>query len=49
VELAGRLKLSQSFVSKLERGDRRIEVVELRIICGVYGTKRSEFVQRLEN
>jgi len=48
VELAKRLKQSQSFVSKMERGDRRIDIVQLRTICGIYGLRLSEFVQRFE-
>jgi transcriptional regulator with XRE-family HTH domain len=48
VELAKRLRQSQSFVSKMERGDRRIDIVQLRTICGIYGLRLSEFVQRFE-
>ncbi len=32
-ELAKRLGTDQSFVSKYERGERRLDVVELRAIC----------------
>jgi transcriptional regulator with XRE-family HTH domain len=32
-ELAERLGLHQSFVSKFESGDRRIDVVEFLLIC----------------
>jgi len=48
VQLAKRLKLSQSFVSKMERGDRRIDVVQLRTICRIYGMTLSQFVSELE-
>ena len=48
VQLAKRLKQSQSFVTKMERGDRRIDVVQLRTICRIYGLTLSEFVARLE-
>jgi transcriptional regulator with XRE-family HTH domain len=48
VELAKRLKQSQSFVSKMERGDRRIDIVQLRTICQIYGLALSKFVDRLE-
>ena len=47
-QLAKRLKQSQSFVSKIERGDRRIDIVQLRTLCKIYGRTLSEFVQRLE-
>src|SRR5438128_736754 len=49
VELARRLGQTQSFVSKLERGDRRIDIVQLRTLCGIYGLTLPEFVERLEN
>lgn len=33
VELAKRLKVTQSFVSKCERGGRRLDLVEIRMWC----------------
>jgi ribosome-binding protein aMBF1 (putative translation factor) len=48
VQLAKKLKQSQSFVSKIERGDRRIDIVQLRTICKIVGTTLMEFVARLE-
>ena len=48
VQVAKRLKQSQSFVTKMERGDRRLDVVQLRTICRLYGTTLTEFVARLE-
>ena len=48
VDLAERLGQSQSFVSKVERGDRRLDVVQLRTICGELGTTLMDFVQELE-
>src|SRR6202044_724287 len=47
-QLAKKLKQSQSFVSKMERGDRRIDIVQLRTICRIFGWTLSEFVERLE-
>lgn len=32
-EVAERLGQTQSFVSKVERGERRIDIVELRTLC----------------
>lgn len=48
VELAKKLRQSQSYVSKVERGDRRLDIVQLRTICQVLGLTLAEFVQRLE-
>ena len=48
VELARRLGLTQSQVSKLERGDTRIDVVQLRAMCAACGLSLLDFVKRLE-
>lgn len=48
VDLAEKLGQSQSFVSKLERGDRRIDIVQLRTLCHTYGLTLSSFVERWE-
>ena len=47
-ELATRLGETQSFVSKCERGERRLDVVELRAFCQALGRTLSRFVQELE-
>lgn len=39
---------TQSFVSKVERGERRLDVVELRTFCRAVGTTLAAFVGRLE-
>lgn len=48
VELAGRLGQTQSFISKCERGERRLDVVELRAFCLAMGIPLLEFVAGLE-
>jgi transcriptional regulator with XRE-family HTH domain len=48
VQLARALGQSQSFVSKAEKGDRRLDLVQLRTICLALGTALPEFVARLE-
>jgi len=48
VELAEKLGESQSFVSKIERGARRLDVMELRLICQLLGMTLLEFVNELE-
>jgi transcriptional regulator with XRE-family HTH domain len=47
-DLAKQLKLTQSFVSKIERGDRRLDIIQLRTICEVFGLSLAEFVEQLE-
>jgi transcriptional regulator with XRE-family HTH domain len=44
VALAERLNETQSYVSKVERGERRLDLVQLQVICRVLGTDLSEFV-----
>jgi transcriptional regulator with XRE-family HTH domain len=48
VDLAKALGRSQSYVSKVERGDRRLDIVQLRTICQALGLTLTEFVRRLE-
>ena len=46
-QAAKRLKKHQSFVSKCESGERRVDVVELIAFCGAYGVSAEKFVRRL--
>ena len=48
VDLAGVLGKSQSFVSKCERGEARIDVIQLRTLCHALGTNLASFVSTLE-
>jgi transcriptional regulator with XRE-family HTH domain len=48
VDLAKKLKLTQSFVSKVERGDRRLDIVQLRTICNALGLTLRQFVEQFE-
>ncbi len=48
VELAEALGQSQSFVSKCERGERRLDVIQLRTLCHTLGLTLPEFVDSLE-
>ncbi|WP_322062965.1 helix-turn-helix transcriptional regulator [Paraburkholderia sp. J63] len=48
VEVASRLDATQTFVSKCERGERRLDVIELREWCLALGTTLSDFVDKLE-
>jgi transcriptional regulator with XRE-family HTH domain len=48
VDLAERLSQTQSYVSKIERGERRLDVVQLRTILGVLGIRLADFVEQFE-
>lgn len=48
VELAARLDTTQSFVSKCERGERRLDVTELRLWCKALGVRTADFVGQFE-
>ena len=48
VQLAEMLRQSQSFVSKYENGDTRLDILQLRTVCGTLGVTLAEFVDRLE-
>ncbi len=48
VDLAERLGQPQSFVSKYESGQRRLDIQELRSLCKAVGITLEQFVARLE-
>lgn len=48
VEVAARLGVEQSMVSKVERRERRLDVAELRAFCTALGIGLSDFVSRFE-
>lgn len=48
VDLAEKLGQPQSFVSKYEAGERRLDVLELEEICDCCGIALAHFVSRLE-
>ena len=48
-ELAKKLKVPQSFVSKYESGERRIDLVELRLVCFALGVPLAIFIKRWES
>ena len=49
IELAERLGVPQSFISKYESGDRRLDILELRQICNIVGISLEEFIRKLED
>jgi transcriptional regulator with XRE-family HTH domain len=48
-QVASRLHQTQSFVSKCERGERRIDLVELREFCRALGIPFTKFVKELDD
>jgi transcriptional regulator with XRE-family HTH domain len=48
VDLAERLGEPQSFISKYESGERRLDLPELEQVCRAMGITLSDFVQRYE-
>ena len=48
MDLAKRIGESQSFISKCERGERRIDVIELRTFCRAFGIGLRQFATLLD-
>lgn len=48
IQLAAKLGETQSFVSKCERGERRIDVVALRTFCRAFGVSLKQFAVTLD-
>ncbi|NNE35033.1 MAG: helix-turn-helix transcriptional regulator [Rhodothermales bacterium] len=46
VDVAERLNQPQSFVSKYEAGERRLDLLELELVCEACGTELEAFVRR---
>jgi transcriptional regulator with XRE-family HTH domain len=46
--LAAKLDVPQSFISKIETGERRIDVLELRCLCKAIKIPLKDFVELLE-
>lgn len=47
-QLAQKLGVTQSFIAKVEGGERRVDIVELRAFCAALGISLSEFVETFE-
>ena len=48
IDLAKKLHTPQSFVSKYESGERRLDVIELRQVCQALGIPLQELIRKLE-
>ena len=47
-QLGAKLPFGQPGISKIERGERRVDVVELRMICEHLGVGLEEFIRDFE-
>ena len=47
-QLARRIRETQTFVSKCERGERRVDLIELRTFCKACGMSLKQFVAALD-
>lgn len=48
IDVAKSLGLPQSMVSKYEIGERRLDVIEVRQLCALFGISLVSFVEKLE-
>ena len=46
--LARKLRRPQSYVSKIESGERRLDLIELRQLCKATGISLTDFLRRFE-
>ncbi len=49
IDLAERLGVKQSFISKYESGERRLDALELRRVCHSLNTTLAAFAAKLES
>lgn len=48
IDMAKQLRQPQSFVSKYESGERRLDLLELRMVCKAARIPLSEFIRKFE-
>ncbi len=46
--LADKIGSDQTFISKIEIGERRLDIIELRVFCEALGITLTDFVSQLE-
>jgi transcriptional regulator with XRE-family HTH domain len=45
-QLAEKIGQTQSYVSKYEHGEQRLDLIELEVVCNAVGISLSNFVER---
>ena len=45
-QLADKIGQTQSYVSKYENGEQRLDLIELEVVCNAVGISLSDFVER---
>lgn len=48
IDLAIKLDLPQSFISKYESGDRKLDLIELKFVCKALGINLISFIKEYE-
>lgn len=46
LQLAEKIRETQSYVSKYESGEQRLDLIELEIVCKAVGISLTDFVER---
>ena len=47
-QLAKSLGVTQGRISKYEQGERRVDLLELKVVCDALGLRLADFVERFE-
>jgi transcriptional regulator with XRE-family HTH domain len=45
-QLAEKIEQTQSYISKYENGEQRLDLMELEVVCQAVGISLSDFVER---
>lgn len=48
IDVAAALGIQQSMVSKYEVGERRLDILEIRALCKLFGMSLEDFISELE-
>jgi transcriptional regulator with XRE-family HTH domain len=48
IDVAAALGIQQSMVSKYEVGERRLDILEIRTLCKLFGLSLEKFIKELE-